>query len=212
MGLVGSGTASDTVRGPGRGRRGSRTPAEPGPEANHKVTQAPVGTTVPAGRSCLTTTPPNRSVSMTWEPSACAATRWRPSRTCPASVHVSPSTSGTTTRPVWPATGDTRYAATTVGRASRRTCTGPGIGGWPGLSWRGGCWCIARLVAAVCHHMVTRVDSGLTTRRTVVSKRPITPLSCHVDGLHQRSRTHAFAAVRAGEHSAPVSDAHDDSG
>ena len=47
------------------------------------------------------------------------------------------------------------------------------------MTQRGGRWCNARLVAVVCHHIVTRVDSGLTARRTTVSNRPLTPLACH---------------------------------
>jgi len=47
------------------------------------------------------------------------------------------------------------------------------------VSRRDGRWCNARVVAVVCHHIVTRVDNGLTARRITVSKRPLTPLACH---------------------------------
>ena len=50
------------------------------------------------------------------------------------------------------------------------------------MSRRCGRWCNARVVAVVCHHIVTRVDNGLTARRTTVSKRPLTPLACHREG------------------------------
>lgn len=105
----------DVARGAGFGRRGSRTPAEPGPRSIHTVTGDRIGTTAPTSGRWSTTMPSGHPHAAKGGPSGSGPTATSPIRCsiARASSQGRPTTFGTTTSPLPAATGPADVRALT---------------------------------------------------------------------------------------------------